>query len=69
MPNKAHKAMEFRRLSQVFSPASAFVSMDRNVARNPQRFIHANVGNKCKKTDENSDKMVINNNERKDLAF
>ena len=27
------------------------------------------VGNKCKKTDEQTDTIVINNNERKDLAF
>jgi hypothetical protein len=27
------------------------------------------VGNKCKKTDDQTDTIVINNNERKDLAF
>jgi len=27
------------------------------------------VGNKCKKTDNQSDTIVINNNKRKDLAF
>ena len=27
------------------------------------------VGNKCKKTDNQTDAIVINNNDRKDLAF
>ncbi len=27
------------------------------------------VGNKCKKTDDQTDTIVINNNERNDLAF
>ncbi len=35
--------MGFKLLNRAFCPASAFVSMDRNVARNPQRFIHATV--------------------------
>ena len=30
---------------------------------------YMSVGNKCKKTDNQSDTIVINNNKRKDLAF
>ena len=37
---------------RAFCPASAFVSADSDVARNPQRFIHATVGVHCKKTDD-----------------
>ncbi|SFK28087.1 hypothetical protein SAMN05216357_101134 [Porphyromonadaceae bacterium KH3CP3RA] len=47
--NILYKALGFKWLNQVFCPASAFVSADRNEARNPQRFIHLNVGNKLKK--------------------
>ncbi len=36
-------------LIQAFCPASAFVSADRNEARNPQRFIHATVGGNYRK--------------------
>lgn len=31
--------------------------------------IAQHVGNKCKKTDDQTDTIVTNNNERKDLAF
>lgn len=37
--NIVYKALGIRCLSQAFCPASAFVSADRNEARNPQRFI------------------------------
>ncbi len=35
--------MGFRRLLEVFCPASAFATADRDEARNPQRFIHVTV--------------------------
>jgi hypothetical protein len=41
--NIVYKTLGFMWLNQAFCPASAFVSADRNEARNPQRFIHANV--------------------------
>lgn len=41
--NIVYKTLGFWRLNQAFCPASAFVSVDRNEARNPQRFIPANV--------------------------
>jgi len=53
-----YKTLGFKWLSQKFCPASAFVSADRDEARNPQRFIHVTVGNKCKKTDEQTDTTV-----------
>ena len=34
------KALGFKWLHEVFCPAFAFVTADRKVARNPQRFIH-----------------------------
>ncbi len=37
------KALWFRWLTEVFCPASAFATADRDVARNPQRFIHVTV--------------------------
>lgn len=39
-----YKTLGFKWLIQAFCPASAFVSADSDKARNPQRFIHANVG-------------------------
>jgi len=41
--NIVYKTLGLRWLNQAFCPASAFVSVDRNEARNPQRFIHATV--------------------------
>ena len=38
-----YKTLGFKWLFQVFCPASAFVTADRNEARNPQRFIHVSV--------------------------
>lgn len=35
----------------------------------PKQNQHSTVGNKCKKTDDQTDTIVTNNNERKDLAF
>jgi hypothetical protein len=35
-------------LIEAFCPASAFVSADRDEARNPQRFIHVTVGSNAK---------------------
>jgi hypothetical protein len=35
-----YKTLGFKWLIEVFCPASAFVTADRNEARNPQRFIH-----------------------------
>jgi len=43
LPNIVYKTLGFKWLNQAFCPASAFVSADRNEARNPQRFIHAAV--------------------------
>ncbi len=47
--NIVYKALGFNWLNHAFCPASAFVSADRNEARNPQRFIHATVGNHINK--------------------
>ncbi len=43
-----YKTLGFRRLLEAFCPASAFVSADRDEARNPQRFIHVSVMGKAK---------------------
>ncbi len=48
-----YKTLGVMWLSQAFCPASAFVSADKNQARNPQRFIHVTVG-------ENGKKRIIN---------
>jgi hypothetical protein len=63
-----YKTLGFRWLLERFCPASAFATVDRDEARNPQRFIHVTVGNKCKKTDDQTDTIVVIEN-RKDLAF
>ena len=44
-----------KRLCEVFCPAPTFVTADSDDARNPQHFIYVTVGNKCKKTDEQTD--------------
>jgi uncharacterized protein len=41
--NIMYKTLGFKWLLEVFCPASAFVSADRDEARNPQRFIHVTV--------------------------
>ena len=45
-----YKTLGFKWLLKVFCPASAFVTADRDEARNPQRFIHVTVSRQCKKT-------------------
>lgn len=45
-----YKTLGFKRLLECFCPASAFVSVDSDDARNPQRFIHVTVGRKLKTT-------------------
>jgi hypothetical protein len=47
---------------------TAIVVIPQNRRNNNNR-IYTNVGNKCKKTDDQTDTIVTNNNERKDLAF
>jgi hypothetical protein len=39
-----YKTLGLRRLREVFCPALAFATADRDEARNPQRFIHVSVG-------------------------
>lgn len=41
--NIMYKTLGFKWLHEVFCPASAFATADREVARNPQRFIHVTV--------------------------
>lgn len=67
--NIVYKALGFRWLNQAFFPALAFVSADRNEARNPQRFIHVTVvcngkrqQNKMCKNRKNYLKMILKNN-------
>jgi hypothetical protein len=38
-----YKTLGFKWLHEVSCPATAFATADRNVARNPQRFIHVSV--------------------------
>jgi hypothetical protein len=38
-----YKTLGFKWLREAFYPASAFVTADRDEARNPQRFIHVTV--------------------------
>lgn len=51
--NIMYKTLGFRWLLEVFCPASAFASADRDEFRNPQRFIHVTVIGKLKKTSRN----------------
>ena len=44
-----YKTLGVKWLNEVFCPALAFATADSDEARNPQRFIHVTVGNKCKK--------------------
>jgi hypothetical protein len=41
--NIMYKTLGVKWLCEVFCPASAFVTADRDEARNPQRFIHVTV--------------------------
>jgi hypothetical protein len=45
-----YKTLGFRWLFEVFYPASAFATTDRDEARNPQRFIHVTVTGKRRTT-------------------
>ena len=45
-----YKTLGFKWLLGMFCPASAFVSADKDEARNPQRFIHVTVSRQCKET-------------------
>ncbi len=44
-----YKTLGFKWLCELFCPASAFATADRDDTRNPQRFIHVSVTAKCKK--------------------
>ena len=55
-----YKTLGFKWLFGTFCPAPAFLTADSDEARNPQRFIHVSVGNKCKKTDDQTDTIVTN---------
>lgn len=61
-----YKTLGFRWLFEVFCPASAFVTADREVARNPQRFIHVSVmpNNKKKKN-----RNYVSNRQREKQSF
>ena len=50
--NIMYKTLGFMWLFEVFCPASAYATADRDEARNPQRFIHATVTSKRKKKDQ-----------------
>jgi len=43
-----YKTLGFKRIREAFCPAIAFVTADRDEARNPQRFIHVTVMGKHK---------------------
>ena len=45
-----YKTLGFKWLFEVFCPALAFVTADRDEARNPQRFIHVSVVLNIRKT-------------------
>ena len=49
-----YKTLGFKWLHECFCPASAFVTSDRDEARNPQRFIHVTVGADCIWTTNNT---------------
>ncbi len=44
-----YKTLGIKWLIEAFCPASAFVSADRDEARNPQRFIHVTVSGQAKR--------------------
>ena len=46
-----YKTLGFRWLLEVFYPAFAFATADRDEARNPQHFIHVSVMGKFKNKD------------------
>jgi tRNA-Thr(GGU) m(6)t(6)A37 methyltransferase TsaA len=53
-----YKTLGFKWLKQAFCLASAFVSVDKDEPRNPQRFIHAIVGRHAKKNRTMSDILI-----------
>src|SRR5690554_69193 len=78
--NIVYKTLGFKWLIQTFCPALAFVSADRNEARNPQRFIHVTVvGNARRQCSRNlkieqklnrSDKnIIIFRNEKRNSIY
>ena len=48
-----YKTLGFMWLFEVFCPASAYATADRDEARNPQRFIHVSVGHHLRNADYN----------------
>ena len=54
-----YKTLGFKWLSDVFCPASAFVTADRDETRNPQRFIHVTVTAKCREQTTTDLKLKI----------
>ena len=48
-----YKTLGFRWLLEVFYPAFAFATADRDEARNPQHFIHVSVMRHSKKQKKN----------------
>jgi len=58
-----YKTLGFKYLFEVFCPASAFATADRDDARNPQRFIHvtvvANVGKRNHYIDKNIYQQIL----------
>ena len=50
--NIVYKTLRFRWLFEVFCPASAFASADRDEACNPQHFIHVTVGGNAKRQNQ-----------------
>jgi len=46
-----YKTLGFKWLIDTFCPALAFVTADKDEARNPQRFIHVTVSSKPKKNE------------------
>ncbi len=55
-----YKTLGFKWLNQAFCPASAFVSVDKNEARNPQRFIHVSVmGNTKRRCMKQTFKILV----------
>ncbi len=54
-----YKTLGFKWLCEVFCPALAFVTADRDEARNPQRFIHVTVVCHAEKADRTNSTLVF----------
>ena len=54
-----YKTLGFRWLFEAFCPASTFATADRDVARNPQRFIHVSVSANAKSEERNQHKELV----------